>query len=293
MNLRHQARGDGDMINRFKNTKMHVYSLKWTIVFLLIGLVQLSNLSRATMQVLNDNDLSQLYGRGLTMMEDDELEEVTGQAFSNLTVSQNGSRYIVQANLNLDIDLYAHIEKFKMGKWSNGYTKGAKLIWPLNYQFNEGSWLSPWDINWENLQMGESIASPMKLKGMVIRADFEQTTSGKVLNRFILGSDNVSGRVYCQSMKSFTGNMNTSLAVGSNFLVEWMPPTWTRNTYILNGESHDTTEDMLKGMLGNVGKKGMQFSNHGFFIVMDKKGGIGMWAGFPLSDIDVGDPFGD
>ena len=262
----------------------------WIFIFSFI--IFINNTSIARMDKLSNQCLDQTYARGLSKLNDEELDKVSGQAgFATITRSSSGSQHVINIDLAMDIELYTEIDKLKLGYYGYSGQTGASLIWPLNWQFgdDDGDYNSNWDIDFEQVQLGESPNAPIAMNGVKLRLDFEQQAQGKVLNRLIIGSDNVQGRLYIQRAKSFTGLMNTSLAYDSNVIVEWMPPVWTRRTYILNGESHGFLEDSAKILLGNVGKKGMQFNGQGFHIVMDKDHGIGVFAGFPMSYIDSGD----
>ena len=274
-----------------------------SIIILNVSLLS-NNISIAKMDYITDEMLDKTFARGLSKMSDNELDTVSGQAgFANVTyqdkIVAGTPMHVVQANLAIDIELYAHIQKLKLGKYDYSGQTGAKLF-GMGWQFgnNDGEYNPVWDVNFEDVQMGESPTNPMRLGGLIIRADFQEVNGQKQLNRFIIGSDDVSGRIYVQRAKSFTGLMNTALAYKGG-VMDWFPDTWTRRSYILNGESHNHSFDWWEGIaspiVGNVGKKGMQFSGkgsgHGFHIVMDKDHGIGIWAGFPISDIDSGDAF--
>jgi len=280
------------------------------IIILFVSIITLNvsilpnSVSIAKMDYISDEILDQTFARGLSKMSDTELDTVSGQAgFANVTYEHKNvagtPMHVVQANLGIDIELYATIDKLKLGKYDYSGQTGANLIligW--NFGDNDGAYNPKWDVNFEKVQMGESPLNPMRLGGLIIRADFQEINGQKQLNRFIIGSDDVSGRIYVQRAKSFTGLMNTVLAYKGG-IMDWFPDTWTRRSYILNGEEHGSwflhPETLASPILGNVGKKGMQFSGksegHGFHIVMDKDHGIGIWAGFPISDIDSGEAF--
>ena len=51
-----------------------------------------------------------------------------------------------------------------------------------------------WDINWENLQMGVSADYPMRIYGLILRAEFSGWgTSNQMLRRFVIGSNKLYG----------------------------------------------------------------------------------------------------
>jgi len=259
----------------------------WIFVFTFILLV--NNISIARMDKLSNQYLDQTYARGLSKLTDEELDKVSGQAgFANITRSTEGLKHVINIDLAMDIELYAEIDKLKFGYYTYSGQTGANLIWPIGWAFgnDDGEYNSDWDVDFEQVQLGESPNDTLKMSGIKLRLDFEEQAEGKVLNRLIVGSDNVQGRLYIQRAKSFTGLMNTSLAYDSNVIVEWMPPVWTRRTYVLNGEQHGGWEAVAAPLMGNVGKKGMHFYGEGFHIVMDKDNGIGVFAGFPMSYID-------
>jgi len=263
-----------------------------TILIFMFSLF-INNISIARMEELSNQCLDQTYARGLSKLNDEELDKVSGQAgFATITRSSSGTQHVINIDLAMDIELYAEIDKLKLGYYDYPGQTGAKLIWPLEWKFgdDDGDNNSNWDIDFEQVQMGEDPNQPVKMEGLKLRLDFEETTSGnKILNRLIIGSDLVSGRLYVQRAKSFTGLMNTSLAYASNFIVEMMPPVWTRRSYVLNGESHGPMEALASPLLGNVGQKGMHFNKDGFHIIFDKDHGVGIIAGFPMSYIDSGE----
>jgi len=267
-------------------------------------------ISLAKMSIIPDTELSQIYGRGLSVMDDEDLDKISGQAsiglsdmngFANVHVRQDGDMHIVQAELKLQIELYASIEKLKMGYYDlpSNSKPGAYIgMWPIRmWVFNDSEYLSKWDIDFENVQMGEDPTNPVSLGGLIIRADFKEVNGAKILKRFIIGSDDVTGRMYIQKPKGFTGLMNNGLAKGGNFLLDMMDPSWTRRTYILNGEGHGSMDSLTLtlGDLKHVGQEGMDFKGkneeHGFHIIFDSEHGVGVWAGFPISNIDSGTAF--
>jgi len=277
--------------------KMKLFKLtNYAFISVCLLILFMTSWSAASMTILPDTELKNLnaYTNSHNLLSNKLMDKQRRIVKNNTIYSgavsfstrQDGSKQKTFTNINMDINVFGSIGKLYLAKYPTNQQSGAHLIWPLNYQFNEVAWLSPWDSEYRSIQIGNE-SSPFQLRGLQIRNDFIYTQEGKVLNRFVIGSDNVSGQIHIVAAKSFTGLLNTSIAVDSIELVEWMPPGWISRSYILNGESHDTTEDMLKGMLGNVGQKGFEFSNHGLGIMMDSDYGVGVWAGFPLSDIDL------
>jgi len=262
------------------------------ICLLLSLAMMISQNSIARMYSISDKMLDQTYARGLTEMNDHELDKISGQAgFATITRLEDGAKHTVNIDLALDIELYGEIDRLKLGYYDlniiDDSNTGAKLIFPLNWSFgdDDGDHNPIWDVNFEQVQLGESPDQPVKLEGLKLRLDFEETGRGKALNRLIIGSDYVSGRLYVQRAKSFTGLMKTTLAYDSNFIVKMMPDVWARRSYVLNGESHGFLEGLASPLLGNVGKKGMHFNRDGFHIVIDKDHGVGLFAGFPMTRI--------
>lgn len=69
-----------------------------------------------------------------------------------------------------------------------------------------------WDINWENLQMGVSAEYPMRIYGLVLRAEFSNWgESTQMLRRFALGSNNLYGYSSVRPLVS-SGWMNAEIS---------------------------------------------------------------------------------
>lgn len=63
-----------------------------------------------------------------------------------------------------------------------------------NFGSSDGPAYSQWDINWEGLQMGLSEDNPMRLYGIVLRAEFSDFGGpGQELRRLIIGSNKLYG----------------------------------------------------------------------------------------------------
>ncbi|KPA16802.1 hypothetical protein MHK_002988 [Candidatus Magnetomorum sp. HK-1] len=246
------------------------------ILFFLIYFLPASSWCR--MVPVSDSELSKTYARGMSLMSDQELSDVNGQAgFSKFTLTPRpDNKYQVRADLDIEIQIWAHIDEMKLGYYDFQGQTGVVvplLGWMagLNNGYN-------WDLNWAGVDLGTE-NDPLVLNGLVIRADFQEVNGNKVLNRFILGSDRVKGSLRADDLYSFTGQMNTKLAPGS--LASWLNlDLWANRTNVLNGPGG------ILAACGDIAEMGMVFDNNGFYLVFDRILGVGAWAGFPISDIE-------
>jgi hypothetical protein len=259
---------------------LNVYRLPYfqymVIVLLCIFLFPLSSFGR--MKPVSDSVLSKTFARGMSMMSDKELSDVNGQAgFSKFTLTPRpDSKYQVRADLDIQVQLWAHIDVMKMGYYYYDGQTGVDVPL-LGWSAGLGTGYN-WDIDWAGLDFGTE-GAPLTLNGLVIRADFQEINGNKILNRFILGSDDVEGNFRADDLYSFTGLMNTKLAPGS--VASWLNlDLWANRTNVLNGPGG------ILAACGDIAEMGMVFNNNGFYVVFDRFLGVGAWAGFPIDTIE-------
>jgi len=247
------------------------------MVFFIICVSFFPQISNSRMVPVSDNVLSKTFARGMSMMSDNELSDVNGQAgFSKFTlIPRPDNKYQVRADLDIEVHLWAHIDVMKMGYYFYDGQTGVDVPL-LGWSAGLGSGYN-WDVDWAGLDFGTE-SSPLKMHGLVIRADFQEINGNKVLNRFILGSDKVEGSFRADDLYSFTGLMNTKLAPGS--VASWLNlDLWANRTNVLNGPGG------ILAACGDIAEMGMVFDNNGFYVVFDRILGVGAWAGFPITDI--------
>jgi len=263
----------------------------------------------ATISNTNNNNVSNLSHNKSIKRKKSNLTQTKSYTYpsrlSNFQIfhnSYNNSK--ISSELKIDMDIFGSIGKIKMGNYNlpPDAKPGAYIgMWPVKmWAFNDTDWISKWDIECEGIRIGENLDSPFMLKGLTIQMYYDEisTPDGNIFPRRItIGSDDASGKICMHSIRGFTGLINNQLVIGENLLLNKMVPTWTRRTYILNGESHGSIEDTVvaPGNLKNAGQEGFDFKGvnegHGQHIILDKDHGIGFWAGFPIRDIDTSSAF--
>ena len=229
---------------------------------------------------VSDAELEKTYARGMSLMSDQELAEVNGQAgFSKFSlVSRPDNKYQVRADLDIEIQLWAHVDEMKLGYYD--YQGQTGVVVPiLGWSCGLGTGFN-WDLDWAGVDLGTE-SSPLELHGLVIRADFQEVNGNKILNRFILGSDRVKGGLRADDLYSFTGKMNSTLAPGS--VASWLSlDLWANRTNILN----DPDDHLILQLVGDIAEMGMVFDYDGFYLVFDRVLGVGAYAGFDINTIE-------
>ncbi|MBF0449500.1 MAG: hypothetical protein HQK75_02255 [Candidatus Magnetomorum sp.] len=234
--------------------------------------------SLSRMIPVSDSILEKTFARGMSMMSDTELSDVNGQAgFSKFTLTPRpDNKYQVRADLDIEVQLWAHIDVMRMGYYYYDGQTGVDVPL-LGWSAGLGSGYN-WDIDFAGVDLGTE-SEPLQMNGLVIRADFQEVNGNKILNRFILGSDKVVGKLRADDLFSFTGLMNTKLAPGS--VASWLNlDLWANRTNVLNGPGG------ILAACGDIAEMGMIFDNNGFYLVFDRKLGVGAWAGFPITSIE-------
>jgi len=300
------------MINKYVKFKYLYFIKKVSIITLF--LLHFSLLANAGMKIVADKELASLsksYNNNISNVDQNKnlkkQKNVITQTkasypypsrlsdFNNILI---GNVTKSSSDLKINMDIFGSIGKIKMGYYNlpTGAKPGAYFdMWPVKmWVFNDSSFISHWDIEFENIRIGEDLNNPFMLKGLRLHTYYDESNN---IQRMTIGSDDASGRIYIETPKSFTGLLNTQLAIGGNSILDMMTPIWARRTYLLNGEGHGTIDDTILalGDLKHPGQEGFKFNGindgHGLHIVFDKDHGIGFWAGFPINDIDTGSAF--
>ncbi|MCF8026634.1 MAG: hypothetical protein K9K82_14250 [Desulfobacteraceae bacterium] len=125
-----------------------------------------SALCRAEMSEMSDSQMAKIHGHGAT----------------NLYIEGNSVRLF----LDVHMETYGEIDSAKAGYYEN--MDGA----------------TGWDMDWNNLTLGQSIDTPLMTDGLVFRVEFDDndpttendiSASNKHLERFFIGTNNMSGQI--------------------------------------------------------------------------------------------------
>lgn len=113
--------------------------------------------SLAETQKLSDAQLKSIYCKGAT----------------NLYIEDNTVRLF----LDMHTETYGEIDSAK-----------------LAYYEKDGMY--NWDINWNDLTLGEAMDTPLVTDGLIIRTEFDDiSASGKKLTRIMIGTEHMDGRI--------------------------------------------------------------------------------------------------
>jgi len=121
-----------------------------------------------------------------------ELKTTTAQAgFTNFTMDKNTARLF----LDIHIETYTTIENFSAGWYSKTGSTG-------------------WDQKWDTVKLGASATEPLVIDGLVLIADFDDTTkTDPILERIVIGSNRLQGTLSA-NFASFSGIYSSALTGG-------------------------------------------------------------------------------
>ena len=150
-----------------------------------------------------------------------------------------------------------------------------------------------WDINWEAMQVGLDEEHPMRMYGIVLRAEFSGwDTSQQQLRRFVLGSNNLYGYSKARPL-STSGWLSSELAkVNDETLAEtnqlifqlqrdpFMDQYWQLSSFHLNPNDpnsegsfrqfwFNTCMDQITTDTGGIQYGDYKNKDHGFFLAVD------------------------
>ena len=130
------------------------------------------------------------------LMSDSELSNVEGQALfqiSNLGNTGTGSANVIKIDLGIDLNMFAHMDSFRMGHYDNGSETG-------------------WDVDTTNYYWGSSdlTSTPLVFHGMFLELGFDNiTTATRTLNYLDIGTSSASGTIL-GSLNTLNGMVATS-----------------------------------------------------------------------------------
>jgi hypothetical protein len=187
----------------------------------------------------------------MSRMEDHELAEVTGEGFANFS---RGPAYDVKGNikegitayrLELDIyvELFGRIHEWKAGNYQRDDLEkypALGILDPIQY----AKWyLAPagradgWDLDWRDVQMGESAESPFKMDGLIFQAEYRETGNSKQLESILIGTNHANGKFWgnCVSTTGSITLANVPLVNSLDFLgLSKIQPVILKRSQLLN-----------------------------------------------------------
>lgn len=106
-------------------------------------------------------------------MTDSELSEVRGHGATNLYIEDDSVRLF----LDVHMETYGEVDSAKAAYYEKDGQEG-------------------WDMDWNNLTLGESKDTPLVTDGLVFRVEFDDIDApDKKLKRFFIGTNNMDGEI--------------------------------------------------------------------------------------------------
>ncbi|MCF8026610.1 MAG: hypothetical protein K9K82_14130 [Desulfobacteraceae bacterium] len=106
-------------------------------------------------------------------MSNAQMAEIHGHGATNLYIEGNSVRLF----LDVHMETYGEIDSAKAGYYEKNGQTG-------------------WDMDWNNLTLGQSMDKPLVTDGLVFRVAFDDiNASNKQLERFFIGTNNMSGQI--------------------------------------------------------------------------------------------------
>jgi len=132
------------------------------------------------------------------LMSDSELSNVEGQALfqiSNLGDTGTGSANVIKIDLGIDLNMFAHMDSFRMGYYTNA-------------DGNNG-----WDVDTTNYYWGSSdlTSTPLVFKGLFLELGFDNISNNatRTLNYLDIGTSSASGTIM-GTLNTLNGMIATS-----------------------------------------------------------------------------------
>ena len=126
-------------------------------------------------------------------LSDAQLRNIYCKGATNLYIEDNTVRLF----LDMHMETYGEIDSAKAA-----------------YYEKNGS--HNWDINWNNLTLGEGMDTPLVTDGLVIRTEFDDiSASNKKLIRIMIGSNHMNGRI-SGDFTTTTGAVNPNILSGAS-----------------------------------------------------------------------------
>lgn len=170
----------------------------------------------------------------LTAMSETQMKTATGQAgFTEFTMSNNTARLF----LDIHMETYATITGLSSGGYEGGSGTG-------------------WDIRWNTITVGHSVDDPLTIDGLVMIADFDDTSvANPVLERIVIGSNRLQG-LLSADMASYSGMYNDALVGGSGSPVTGLDRSnLGQTTFTFDSDSSQTSDMGLFFILTMDGAK--------------------------------------
>ena len=100
-----------------------------------------------------------------------------------------------------------------------------------------------WDINWENVQIGNSESEPMIINGYIMKVEFDDINSdNRKVKRFIMGTNDMQG-VLSADMYRTTGMVNPLLSTDATLRAQGNTNPENGNPILLKRDSFLTNWD--------------------------------------------------
>ncbi|MCF8026458.1 MAG: hypothetical protein K9K82_13350 [Desulfobacteraceae bacterium] len=183
-----------------------------------------------------------------------ELSEMTNAEMAQIRGTGPTNLYIEGDTVRLFLDI--HMETF-------GEIDSAKAAY-YPKEDSSGTTVYNWDVNWTDVTIGQSMATPLVTDGLIFRTEFDDiNASNKQLKRIIIGTNNMDGQI-SGTFTTTTGAVN---------------PTVVGQT---------TTAPIVMNRSGDLQGKTLNMDNTGFFIDINFNGtsperGVKTIIGYPES----------
>ena len=131
------------------------------------------------------------------LMSDSELSHVEGQALFQITNTSNanGSANVIKIYLGIDLNMFAHMDSFRMGYYKNSDN------------------VTGWDVDTTNYYWGSSdlVSTPLVWKGVFLELGFDNISNSttRTLNYLDIGTSSASGTIL-GSLNTLNGMVATS-----------------------------------------------------------------------------------
>lgn len=219
----------------------------------------------------------------LEKMTKDEMAAVHGQGTTNLYIEDNTVRLF----LDVHMETYGTIDSIKAGYYDktdfttyknniNDYNEGSGANINDNFSYvkdssgnivitgSQGSGVNTntldWDMNWENVQIGESYEAPLVIDGLIVRTEFDDiSSSSKKLKRIIIGTNNMQGQISGEFIRT-TGAVNPVVPVDTS-----------GHLAALGSDALVMNRDSVLNGLNTAGQDTLNI-NGGFFIELNLDG---------------------
>lgn len=193
-------------------------------------------------------------------MSDKELDGISArQSLSEFTIEDNSVRVFC----DIHIETYLEVDSIKMGyyeKSDNGIGQTGGLATSKfggvpddnysslgTYQGLQGTGqnqnYNDWDINWENLQLGNSETEPLIINGVITIVEFDDISSpNRKVERLVMGTNDMQGTISADMLRT-TGMVNPMLSTDSTLRAQGDTNPESGNPILLKRDSFLTNWD--------------------------------------------------